>query len=71
VRTDFFDEVSDTIFAIAMAAAIGFGAANIGLQVSKQWAASGAAAASQTLRVQPPRPRNAEIMAPEATPPAF
>jgi hypothetical protein len=44
VRTELFDELSDTIFTVAIAAAIGLGAANIGVEVTKQQAASHAPA---------------------------
>jgi len=41
------DEIGDTLFAVAMVAAIGFGAANLAVQVNKERAAFDAAAASQ------------------------
>jgi len=49
MRNDFLDEIADTLFAVAMVAAIGFGAANLAVQVNKERAALGAAAASQKL----------------------
>jgi hypothetical protein len=55
MRNEFVDEIGDTLFAVAMAAAIGFGAANLGVQVNKQRAAFDAAAASQKLD-QPAHP---------------
>jgi len=43
------DEIGDTLFAVAMVAAIGFAAANLAVQVNKERAAFDAAAASQKL----------------------
>jgi hypothetical protein len=36
MRTDFLDEIGDTIFAIGMAAGIGIGASNLAIQVTKE-----------------------------------
>jgi hypothetical protein len=47
MRNYFLD--GDTLFAIAVAIAIGFGAANLGIQVTKERAAFDASAASQKL----------------------
>jgi hypothetical protein len=47
MRTDYLDELGDTLFVIAMAGAIGFGAANLVVQVTKERAAFDAAAISQ------------------------
>ena len=43
------DEIGDTLFAVAMVAAIGFAAANLAVQVNKERAAFDAAAASHKL----------------------
>lgn len=47
MRNEFFD--GDTLFAVAVAGAIGFGAANLAIQVNKERAAFDASAASQKL----------------------
>jgi hypothetical protein len=44
--TQFTEEIGDTLFAIAMAVAIGIGAANLAVQVSKERAALDAAIAT-------------------------
>jgi len=49
MRNDFLDDIGDTLFAVAMAAAIGLGAANLAIQVNKERAALDASAASQKL----------------------
>jgi hypothetical protein len=41
-----WDEIGDTLFAIAMAAAIGLGVANLAVQVSKERAALGSGIAA-------------------------
>jgi hypothetical protein len=46
MQIHFMDEIGDTLFAIAMAAAIGFGAANLAVQVNKERAALDAAIAA-------------------------
>jgi hypothetical protein len=46
MRDQFTDEIGDTLFAIAMAVAIGIGAANLAVQVSKERAALDAAIAT-------------------------
>jgi hypothetical protein len=46
MRHQFTDEIGDTLFAIAMAVAIGIGAANLAVQVSKERAALDAAVAA-------------------------
>lgn len=43
------DEIADTLFAVAIVAAIGFGAANLAVQVNKERTAFDAAVASQKL----------------------
>jgi hypothetical protein len=72
MRNEFFDDIGDTLFAAAIAAAIGLGAANIPIQVNKERAALDAAAASQKLGqlAYPPPPRNAGETG-DSTPPAF
>jgi hypothetical protein len=47
MRNDGLDEIGDTLFAVAIAAAIGFGAANLAVQVNKERATFDAAAATQ------------------------
>jgi hypothetical protein len=57
MHESFWDEIGDTLFAVAMAAAIGIGAANLAVQVNKERAAFDAASqASETLggAVEPP-----------------
>ena len=49
MRIDYLDELGDTLFVIAMAGAIGFGAANLAVQVTKERAAFDAAAISQKM----------------------
>jgi hypothetical protein len=49
MRTEFLDELGDTLFAVAMAAAIGLGAANLAVQVTKERTAFDAAATSRKL----------------------
>lgn len=46
MRTDYLDELGETLFVIAMAGAIGIGAANLAVQVNKERAAYDAAALS-------------------------
>jgi hypothetical protein len=60
---EFLDEVGDTLFAVAVAGAIGLGAANLAIQVNKERAALDASAASHMLGelVYPP-----QLGAPEA-----
>ena len=47
VRNHVLDQIGDLLFAVAMAAAIGFGAANLAVQVNKERAALDASIASQ------------------------
>jgi hypothetical protein len=58
MRSEFSDEIGDTIFAVAMAAAIGLGAANLAIQVNKEKAALDANAGSPRLShlAHPPTP---------------
>ena len=57
MRTQFLDDLGDTLFAVAMAGAIGLGAANLAIQVNKERAAFDSAAASQKVgRVVTPPP---------------
>jgi hypothetical protein len=49
MRNEFWDEIEDTLFAVAIAAAIGLGAANLAVQVTKERATLDAAAASERL----------------------
>lgn len=50
MRGEFLDEIGDTLFAVAVAGAIGLSAANLAIQVNKDRAAFGASAASHTIR---------------------
>jgi hypothetical protein len=43
MRNDLWDEIGDTLFVVAIAAAIGIGAANLAIQVNKERAAYDAA----------------------------
>ena len=43
MRNEFLDEIGDTIFAIAMAAAIGLAAANLAIQITNERAVLDAA----------------------------
>jgi len=52
MRTEFLDEFGDTLFAVAMAGAIGLGAANLAVQVDREREAFDAAAMSQKLSQQ-------------------
>jgi hypothetical protein len=49
MRNEFIDEIGDTLFAVAVAGAIGLSAANLAIQVNKERAASDAGAANQKL----------------------
>ena len=46
MRDQFTEEIGDTLFAVAMAVAIGIGAANLAVQVGKERAALDAAIAA-------------------------
>ena len=46
MRDQFKEEIADTLFAVAMAVAIGIGAANLAVQVGKERAALDAAIAA-------------------------
>jgi len=64
MRSEFLDEIGDTIFAVAMAAAIGLGAANLAVQVNKERAAFDANAGSlklSHLAHPPPNARTTEV----------
>ncbi len=67
MRNDFWDEIGDMLFAVAVAAAIGLGAANLAVQVNKERAALDAFAASQKLGqlATPPSPGTADTRADE------
>ena len=72
MRNEFFDQIGDMLFAVAIAAAIGLSAANIPIQVNNERAVLAAAAASQnTGQLAYPPPRNAGETAADSTPPAF
>jgi len=45
-RSEFLDEIGDTLFAVALAGAIGLSTANLAIQVNKERTAFDAAAAS-------------------------
>ena len=49
MRNEFLDEIGDTLFAVAVAGAIGLSAANLAIQVNKERAAFDASAASRML----------------------
>jgi hypothetical protein len=49
MRSEFLDEVGDTLFAVAVAGAIGLSAANLAIQVNKERATFNASAASHTI----------------------
>jgi hypothetical protein len=49
MRNEFLDEIGDTLFAVAVAGAIGLSAANLAIQVNKERAAFDASAESQML----------------------
>jgi len=63
MRNEFLDEIGDTLFAVAVAGAIGLGAANLAIQVNKAKAASDADTASQKLSrfAYPPRSLDTQI----------
>jgi hypothetical protein len=56
MRTDYLDELGDTVFVVAMAGAIGLGAANLAVQVNKERDAFDAAAIGRAagLTITPP-----------------
>lgn len=64
MRNEVLDEIGDTLFAVAVAGAIGLGAANLAIQVNKEKAASDADTASQKLSdfAYPPRSPHTQIM---------
>jgi hypothetical protein len=68
MRNDFLDQIGDLLFAVAMAAAIGLGAANLAIQVNKERAVLDASAASQMLGqlATPSSPGTVETRADEA-----
>jgi hypothetical protein len=49
MRSEFLDEIGDTLFAVAVAGAIGLSAANLAIQVNKERAAFDSSAASHIL----------------------
>jgi hypothetical protein len=49
MRKEFLDEIGDTLFAVAVAGAIGLSAANLAIQVNKERAAFDASAARHML----------------------
>jgi hypothetical protein len=49
MRSEFLDEIGDTLFGVAVAGAIGLSAANLAIQVNKERAAFDASAASHRL----------------------
>ena len=63
MRNEFLDEIGDTLFAVAVAGAIGLSAANLAIQVNKEKAASDAEAPSQKLSdfTHPPRSPDTQI----------
>ena len=69
MRNGFWDEIGDTLFAVAIAAAIGIGAANLAVQVNKERAAFDAASEKLGQLVYPPSPDGADT-GPDKTVPA-
>jgi hypothetical protein len=63
MRNEFLDEIGDTLFAVAVAGAIGLGAANLAIQVNKERAASDPDAPGQKLSdfTHPPRSPDSQI----------
>jgi hypothetical protein len=57
MRTEFLDDIGDTLFAVAVAGAIGLCVANLAVQVNKERAAFDASAANRILGqpVYPPQ----------------
>ena len=49
MRNEFFDEIADTLFAVAVAGAIGLSAANLAIHVNKERPAFDTSAASHML----------------------
>jgi hypothetical protein len=64
MRNDILEQIGDMLFAVAMAAAIGFGAANLAVQVNKERAALDASIASQRVGqlASPTAPGTAETV---------
>jgi hypothetical protein len=56
MRIQFWDEIGDTLFAIAVAGAIGFGAANLAVEVTKERAALDIAASQKIGQLAPTPP---------------
>jgi len=58
LRNEFLDEIADTLFAVAVAGAIGLGAANLAIQLNNERAAFDAATAIHRLAqlAYPPLP---------------
>jgi len=57
MRNEFLDEIGDTLFAVAVAGAIGLSATNLAIQVNKGRAAFDASAASHMLSLAYPQQR--------------
>lgn len=57
MRNEFLDEIGDTLFAVAVAGAIGLSAANLAIQVNKERAALDASAASRMFGQLAPQQR--------------
>jgi hypothetical protein len=69
MRIQFWDEIGDTLFAIVVAGAIGFGAANLAVEVTKERAAFDAAASQKVGQLAPiPQPPNAGALETRNTP---
>lgn len=71
MRSDFLDDIGDTLFAVATAAAIGLGAANLAIQVNKERAAfdTGAGSPKVSGLAHPPLPPDPKITDVDKTPP--
>jgi hypothetical protein len=63
MRNEFLDEIGDTLFAVAVAGALGLSATNLAIQVNKERAGSDADAPSQKLShfTHPPRSPDTQI----------
>jgi len=70
MRNELLDQIGDTLFAVAVAAAIGFGAANLAIQVNKERAAFDAGAGSPNLSHLADAPRLPDTRDIDNTPPA-
>jgi hypothetical protein len=70
MRIQFFDELGDTLFAVAMAGAVGLTASNLAVQVNKERAAFDAAAITRQVGQLPSPSPPAVTTAPRTDVPA-